>query len=240
MDWLLSLLLFACRPYMDGQICEYPDVRVNGRVIYPKPVAIIRSHPGDPIEQVFLHLHGYQVCHTPERTRAEQIANDFDLYPQLRKVTTRPFALVVPLSSGRVTEFQSHLVPNFGEFAAWVVQQTGRGAVPWWVTGHSAAGFIIHEAFGRRLDTLAPVQGVVLLDATYSTTDASMRRWRAIASHKPSLRVLSVYKPGTATERGHARLREALPSNMYQFETTVASHCSIPKSWIERWLKRVF
>lgn len=233
---------FVCSAAENGDICKVSSVNTPG-FKYSQPVAIFVPKNVRRPSNTVLHLHGHRCICEPCNTSPEKMISQFEFGKQMKEASAANSVLIAPVSTGNCTNFEKELAPQFDKFMEWVNTSVEPTQDRLTISGHSGAGRAIGTIVGNAARSnpamLKKIDGVVLLDATYSTRPGYLEQWNRAAKVNPNLNVYSVINVGGGTEVGSKMLKSNMPQNNVEIERSKTPHCKVPGDYFAKGLKRV-
>jgi len=233
---------FTCAPAEGGDLCKTARVQ-SSEFNYSQPIAVfVPKNVRHPTRMV-LHLHGHRCICEPCDTSVEKMISASHLTTQMKEAAGSNAVLILPTSTGKCVNFDEELAPRFSQFAQWTKKTIQPAEERWTLSGHSGAGralgTIVGNAAKNNPELLKKMDGVTLLDATYSTSEPVITAWKNAVKANPRLQIYSIIQNGGGTETGNRLLKNALPPENFSSEKTKTAHCGIPGSSFAEGLRRV-
>ncbi|MEK2646144.1 hypothetical protein [Bdellovibrio sp. BCCA] len=233
---------FGCSPAEGGDICKVSSVSTP-EFKYSQPIAIfVPKNVRRPTSTV-VHLHGHRCVCEPCDLSPEKMVSQFEFSKQMKEAGLANSVLIAPVSIGHCVNFEKELAPQFDQFMKWVNSSVDPTQDRLFLSGHSGAGralgTIVGDAAKKDPTLLKKIDGVVLLDATYSTRPAYLEQWSLAAKGNKNLKVYSVINTGGGTEVGSKMLKSSMPQSEVEIEKSKTPHCKIPGEYFRKGLKTV-
>ncbi len=241
---LAACVEVACR--LDGKAgvtCERDDTGGSICIVpahtsgfdYPQKMAVIIPPGVNEPHRLILFMHGNRGTCPLNGESALDTAKRWHLNQQLQDTGAKKSVIIMPMSTGPTTTYDTSLAPRFNQFKTWAEGFIGaKAGSQWTIAGHSGAGRAIAKIMSRgdsHVDT------ALMLDAAYNV-DKNRSNWNQVKGGPAQ--IFNVYTDGAGTKSNSSTLKGLLGGQLHSSHALALEHCNVPRQDFGPLLKKAF